>query len=150
MADAQPEMITIQRGENRSLELGGLRFVARRQEVGEDGGHTLEVWGAVDGEDTQVLRFDCFRDAPHYHMPPSRPGSLPLDRAEVGEPLDWALGCIRARLPEMVTKAGYAGLAACLDSGALANGSEEILRLVASCPEPSESFEVDAELVKGA
>lgn len=148
MAEAQPETITIQRGENRTLELGGLRFVARRQEVGEDGGHTIEVWGPVDGEDTQVLRFDCFRDAPHYHMPPSQPGARKLDRAEVGDPLEWALACARERLPEMVAKAGYAVLAGALDVAALAGGDAALRELIASCPEPSESFDVDAALVK--
>ena len=111
-------------------------------------GWTLEVWGPVAGEDTQVLRFDCFRDAPHYHMPPSQPGTLKLDRAELGDPLEWALACAKERLPEMVEKAGYAALAGALDGEALASGQAALRELIASCPEPSESFEVDAELVK--
>ena len=150
MAEAQPEMVLIQQGEKRSLELGGLRFVACRREVGEYGGYTLEVWGPVDGDDTQVLRFDCFRGAPHYHMPPSQKGQLTLDPSEVGDGLDWALDCTRTRLPEMVEKAGFAGLAGQLDPEVFKLRTDEVRALIATCPEPTESFEVDAQLVKEA
>jgi hypothetical protein len=150
MADEDNEMVLIQQGEKESLELGGLRFVACRREVGEFGGWTLEVWGPVAGEDTQVLRFDCFRGAPHYHMPPSAKGQLELDPNEVGDGLAWALDCTRNQLPEMVEKAGFAELAQTLDRSAFAAGSVEVERLIARVPEPSESFEVPAAVVKEA
>lgn len=117
-------------GAERALELGGLRFVVSRREFGGDGGPTVEVWGEVDGEDTQVLRFDCFRKAPHYHMPPSAPGVIALDPAEVGDGLDWTLDCVRHRLPEMVREAGFGALAGRLDAGALTRGADELRLLV--------------------
>ena len=150
MADDQPEMILIQQGPKQDLELGGLRFVACRREVGEAGGYTLEVWGPVEGEDTQVLRFDCFKGAPHYHMPPSAQGQLALDPEEVGDGLAWALDCTRERLPEMIEKAGYGSLARSLDPAVFRGGTERVQALVSSCAEPNESFEVDAEIVKNA
>ena len=150
MADEASEMIRIQQGEKASHELGGLRFVACRREVGEFGGWTLEVWGPVDGEDTQVLRFDCFRGAPHYHMPPSAKGQLELDPNEVGDGLAWALDCTRNQLPEMVEKAGFAELAKTLDRAVFRAGAVEIEKLVAGVPEPSESFEVPAAVVNEA
>jgi len=150
MAEEVEEMVLIQQGEKESLELGGLRFVACRREVGEFGGWTLEVWGPVAGEDTQVLRFDCFRGAPHYHMPPSAKGQLALDPNEVGDGLAWALDCARHQLPEMVAKAGFADLAQELDGSVFEAGTSEIEKLVARVPEPTESFEVPASVVKEA
>jgi hypothetical protein len=150
MAEEDNEMVLIQQGEKESLELGGLRFVACRREVGEFGGWTLEVWGPVEGEDTQVLRFDCFRGAPHYHMPPSAKGQLALDPNEVGDGLAWALDCTRNQLPEMVEKAGFAELAETLDRAVFASGTGQIEKLIARAPEPSESFEVPAAVVKEA
>jgi hypothetical protein len=150
MADEDSEMVLIQQGEKESLDLGGLRFVACRREVGEFGGWTLEVWGPVEGEDTQVLRFDCFRGAPHYHMPPSAKGQLELEPNEVGDGMAWALDCTRNKLPEMVEKAGFATLARTLDPSVFEAGTVEIERLVARVPEPTESFEVPAAVVKEA
>ena len=149
MAD-QPEMILIQQGPKQDLTLGGLRFVACRREVGEAGGHTLEIWGPVNGEDTQVLRFDCFKGAPHYHMPPSAPGQLALDPDEVGDGLAWALDCTREKLPEMIEKAGFAELAHGLDPAVFRAGTDRVEALIAGCDEPNESFEVDAEIVRNA
>ncbi len=147
MAEAQPEKVLIRMGEKRSLEHGGLRFVASRREVGEVGGTTLEVWGDVGGENTQVLRFDCFRGAPHYHMPPSAPGQLTLDPAEVGDGLEWALENVRRNLPEMVEKAGFPELAASLDAVSLAAGAPRLRKLMDGLPEPTETLEVDAALI---
>ena len=35
-----------------------------------DQGVSLQVRGEVDGVDTELLRFDCFEIAPHYHYAP--------------------------------------------------------------------------------
>ena len=147
MSEKKSRKLTIHVGEKRSLEVGGLRFVVCRRELDDTGGATFEVWGDVDGEDTQVLRFDCFRGAPHYHMPPSAPGQIELDPEEVGDGLDWAIECARSRMPEMVEKAGFGELARALDSDALAGAAGKLARLAAEAPEPSESYEVDLDQI---
>lgn len=82
----------------------------------EDDGVTLHVIGA-DGH--EYLRFDCFRDEPHYHYvrktrPEEPPHNhwIPLDDVANGEPLDWAFGRLRTRLVPMLIQAGADGSAA--------------------------------------
>ena len=41
-----------------------------RDDIMGDEGLCIEVRGEVEGEDTELLRFDCFRVAPHYHYGP--------------------------------------------------------------------------------
>lgn len=105
--------------EKKTFEIGGLSFTVLHRELGEkygaDGGVSIEIYGDVDGEKTQVLRFDCFRKQPHYHMPPSAPGQLSLDPKEVGTGLDWSFDQIREHLPEMIQTAGFTELAKAVD-----------------------------------
>jgi hypothetical protein len=135
-------------GEKRELALGGLEFEVLRRDVGEDGGTSIEIFGEVAGQRTQVLRFDCFRLDPHYHMPPAAPGQLAIDPAEVGDPLEWALACTRERLPEMVRTAGYADLADKLDAGVFRANAERVRELVASAPppDPAKAHEIEVDL----
>jgi hypothetical protein len=135
-------------GEKRALALGGLDFEVVRRDVGEDGGTSIEIWGEVAGQRTQVLRFDCFRLDPHYHMPPAAPGQLPIDRAAVGDPLEWALACARDRVPEMLRSAGYPDLADKVDAAALRAGAPRVRELVeqAPAPDPAQAYEVEMEI----
>ena len=126
----------ISTGERVSVELGGLRFDVLRREIDDDGGTSIEVYGDVEGESTQVLRFDCFRKDPHYHMPPGVPGQLKLDQAEVGDPVNWALSQTRDHLPEMLRKAGFAALAEEIDAEALRRNWQVVQRAVETAPAP--------------
>lgn len=102
-------------------------------EFGElnDAGVSLHVFvKAADGE-SERLRFDCFQEDPHYHYvswPDKHNYQVFLDPTVVGDPLAWALGCIRARLPQMLEKAGLGNAAQLVDQKRL----EEILPLVAA------------------
>jgi hypothetical protein len=133
-------------GEKLELALGGLEFEVLRRDVGEDGGTSIEIFGEVAGERTQVLRFDCFRLDPHYHMPPAAPGQLAIDPAKVGDPLEWALACTRERLPEMIRTAGYADLADKLDPAVLRAGAPRVRELVARAPAPDPAKAVEMEI----
>ena len=64
--------LEIRKGADSQLDVGGLRFVACRREVDViDGGITLYVRSALPGDDRELLRFDLFRNRPHYHAPAS-------------------------------------------------------------------------------
>jgi hypothetical protein len=87
-------------------------------------GLSLHVLDADSGY--EYLRFDCFDGVPHYHY--LRPWATPeeCDNHEVdwdevanGPMLPWALDRIRTRLPEMLTEAGGADLAARVDHAAV-------------------------------
>lgn len=76
-------------------------------------GASLHVYGTADG--LEHLRFDCFVDDPHYHYIRHVDGGnlvCPLDQAAEGDPLEWTLGRLRGRLPEMLECAHAPELAA--------------------------------------
>ncbi len=125
-------MTTYKDSKRQTLEIGGLRFVVMHRSLGDDGGPTIEVYGDIDDESTQVLRFDCFRIAPHYHAPPSSGETLKLDPATVGDGLDWSLTQIRQHLPEMLATAGFTALARAVDREALAAGWTHVRDAVAA------------------
>jgi len=84
----------------------------------DDCGVSLHVYGMVDGERVEWLRFDCFTEDPHYHYVCWRTRSnemLHIDPVADGDPLAWALERIRTRLPQMLERAGAAELAGAVD-----------------------------------
>jgi hypothetical protein len=85
----------------------------------DDRGVSLHVYGVVEGERVECLRFDCFAEDPHYHYVCWRTRSnemLHIDPHADGDPLAWALERIRTRLPQMLERAGAAELAAAVDT----------------------------------
>lgn len=109
-----------------------------RDDIPGDAGLCLQVYAKVEGEDTELLRFDCFEHAPHYHYgPEAEDERLMFDQTAGGDPLSWVLGCFeRGRLPEMITRAGYEEVAGALDAavveGALAGVAEQARGLEAA------------------
>lgn len=95
------------------IDAGAVKFAIRyRDEIMEDQGVGIQVLSDVDGEEHEVLRFDCFDQKPHYHYGPSKKNErLYLDKTTAGNPLGWSLSQLRTRLPEMVRRAGYDDLA---------------------------------------
>ena len=62
----------------------------------------------------EYLRFDCFANKPHYHYGRYSEGELitvRIDQYAEGDPVDWTIGRLRARLPEMLEYAGAQPLA---------------------------------------
>jgi len=88
----------------------------------DDRGVALHVCGQQDGEWREFLRFDCFVEDPHYHYVSWRARAnemIHLDPVADGDPLLWALERIRARLPQMLERAGAGDVAARIDFAAL-------------------------------
>jgi hypothetical protein len=105
------------------VSVGPLRFDVRHRIVlvdgEEDHGASIDVYGPVDGKETELIKFDCFEKGPHYHAPAdARP--IDLDRSQQGNGLDWALATIREGLPELLAASGHAELARSLDRALLA------------------------------
>jgi hypothetical protein len=79
----------------------------------DDFGASLHVCGAADG--AEHLRFDCFDKEPHYHyIRNAEPANVivRLDDVAEGDPIEWTIGRVRSRLPEMLQHAGATDLAA--------------------------------------
>ncbi len=72
-------------------------------QVFDDYGPTLHVYGAIDG--IEHLRFDCFTHKPHYHYV-REAGAVNIvcriDQFAEGDPVEWTLGRLRDRLAEML------------------------------------------------
>ena len=79
-----------------------------------DRGVSLHVFGTTGNEELEYLRFDCFDEDPHYHYVSYARRTnemVHLDPAAHGDSLEWALDCIRTRLPQMLERAGGGELA---------------------------------------
>jgi len=80
-------------------------------------GVSIHVLGQ-DGH--EYLRFDCLDRSPHYHyIYPDRPYQrvVACDTLANGEPLPWALSCLRHHLVPMLREAGGAASAEGVDQG---------------------------------
>jgi hypothetical protein len=80
--------------------------------VFDDYGPTLHVYGADDG--IEHLRFDCFANKPHYHYV-REAGAVNtvcrIDQYAEGDPIEWTIGRLRQRLPEMLEQCELSVLA---------------------------------------
>jgi hypothetical protein len=107
------------------FEAGNIRFgLEMRRQVGGDGGvavHVLTDIGGTPGksyvEETEILAFDCFWQAPHYHYGPrNKNHRIYWDKTLVEDPLGWVFEQFENRkLGAMIERAGYPGVAADLD-----------------------------------
>jgi len=112
------------------FEAGNIRFglEMRRLPMG-DGGLAIHVLADIGGtpgkhytEETELLAFDHFWNGAHYHYGPrNKNHRIYWDRTLVEDPLQWTLEQFEAgKLPAMITRAGYPGVAADYDAGKFA------------------------------
>jgi hypothetical protein len=88
----------------------------------EDRGVSLHVFAEQDGEQRELLRFDCFVEDPHYHYISWRARTndmVHVDPIADGDALAWAIERIRTRLPQMLERAGAPEVARRIDAAAL-------------------------------
>ncbi|MGO8863605.1 MAG: hypothetical protein ACLQRH_23010 [Acidimicrobiales bacterium] len=78
----------------------------------DDYGPTVHVYGSADG--IEHLRFDCFAHKPHYHYV-HESGEVNtvcrIDQFAEGDVVEWTIGRLRERLPEMLEHCGLPDLA---------------------------------------
>ena len=107
------------------FEAGNIRFglKMRRLAMG-DGGLAIHVLADIGGtpgkkytEETELLAFDHFWNGAHYHYGPrNKNHRIYWDRTLVKDPLAWTLEQFeKGKLPAMIERAGYPGVAADLD-----------------------------------
>jgi hypothetical protein len=77
-----------------------------------DQGVAIRVLGDGDGKETELLRFDCFDQTPHYHYAPRGKNKRhDMDKTTAGNPLGWALHQLRTNLAAMLKNADAEDLA---------------------------------------
>jgi hypothetical protein len=97
----------------------------------DDGGVSIHV--CASGSLEEYIRFDCFRGDPHYHYITPAEGHqeiVKFDSVAHGEMIEWALGRLADRLPEMLARAGATDLAEAVDPVAV---SAVLPRVRAAC-----------------
>lgn len=109
----------------QTIESGGLEFVIENRIAGKDGGPAVRVFGKVEGESVQVLRFDCFQNDPHYHYAPT--GKNEMHHLKKGDDnVGWSVEQIRTRIDEMIRTAGYTALADSIDVEAIRAKADDL------------------------
>ena len=103
-----------------TIGVGGLRFNVRYSNVNTDRGPSLRIYGDVDGQSVQLLRFDCFENHPHFHYDPDgKNNQLRMDKTKVADPIAWTLDYLQGNVASLVRLAGYSALAEQLDEAVL-------------------------------
>jgi hypothetical protein len=109
----------------QTIEAGGLVFEAESRTLGADGGPALLVFGEVDGDRVQILRFDCFRDSPHYHYDPT--GKNEVHQMENGlDSVAWTVDQVRTSVDKMIRTAGYEAVANQVDMSVVSEAADDI------------------------
>ena len=130
--DVDPESLAATYADNAAH----LAELAARSPAGgfTDEGVSIHVCGTDDGH--EYVRFDVFDDEPHYHyVHKTPPGAdvinnvIPFDVVADGDMLPWAIDRLRTRLRPMLTAAGGADVAACLDDELVARVIDQVATL---------------------
>ena len=83
--------------------VGPYRLAMVYRHVTGDQGPTIHVFGPVEGEDREILRFDCFDNVPHVHLGISYLDE-PVQMIDSSNPFEWALDEIVERLPDYLAR----------------------------------------------
>ena len=84
--------------------VGPYKLALAYRHVTVDEGLTIHVFGPVDGEEQEILRFDCFRNRPHYHLGFSYLDA-PREKIDDPNPFNWAAGELAQNFPDYLAQA---------------------------------------------
>ena len=105
------------------IQSGGVSFmIEARRSGGGDFGVTVRVFGNGKEKKVECLRFDCFKNKPHYHYDPEGKGEThDFDTTKLPTPLIiWVLDQLQTRLPALIEHAGYSDIALTVDQSIIA------------------------------
>ena len=104
--------VAVKSSEPVIVQTGSFEFRMMSRRVNQDYGGTLEVYGLVDGRPRELLKFDCFAQAPHWHRcyPDRKDEIAQLAPATPAQALDFALETLRTRFGPLIAEQGFAGL----------------------------------------
>lgn len=84
-------------------QVGPYRLAMVYRNVTGDQGPTIHVFGPVQGQDREILRFDCFDNVPHVHLGISYLDE-PVQMIDSPHPFEWALEELVERLPDYLAR----------------------------------------------
>ena len=121
--------------EGKVFRLGNIELRVDHRTLGGDGGPAVRVMAQVDQSTVPVLRFDCFREEPHYHYDPAgKDVRHDLEKNEVPDPIAWTLERLEHNLADMIRTAGYPDAALGVDQGTVADALEEVEAIMRAGP----------------
>lgn len=122
-----------------------LFFRVLRREIGPDGGLSLELHGGLDNDTSEFLRFDLFRDDPHFHIPATR--TEPTGHLEPnGTHSELVAGVVaraRTELADWLRTAGEAETAEALGNPPYKEVAKRLADAAAAAPEPVKRIRVE-------
>jgi len=107
-----------------SLEAGGVLFEIRYRRSRGDEGLTFDVFAEDGAQRERLLRFDCFRDQPHFHL--GRIKVENIDPSEIPDASRWVLEELKSGLASFIERAGYPAIAARLDQRSVAEALSRV------------------------
>ena len=124
------------------FEVGSITFIARHElwdgniQDHADQGVSIVIQSQINGEDTTLLRFNCFDIERSYIYGPENPDLMAdgpmmlagrtegstgmgklyrMDPTADGNPIGWTIKTMKAKLPDMLNRAGYPEIAKEID-----------------------------------
>jgi hypothetical protein len=95
-----------------SIESGPFEFRMMSRLVNQDHGGTLEVYGRLERGPRELLKFDCFEQAPHWHRcyPDRKDEITQLAPMNAAQALDFAVETLRTSFGSLIAEQGYGEL----------------------------------------
>ena len=115
--------------QEKIFQVGGIELHVSNRVFGDDGGPSIRVFGPVEGNSVQLLRFDCFRKDPHYHYDPTGTDEYTKLDSE-SDSVSWTIEQLNKNLSEMITTAGYETVAEIVDQKAVSAVLPEVESLM--------------------
>lgn len=84
-------------------QVGPYRLAMVYRHVTGDQGPTIHVFGPVEGQDREILRFDCFDNVPHVHLGISYLDE-PVQLIDSPKAFEWALDELVERFPDYLAR----------------------------------------------
>lgn len=109
------------------IEAGAVTFALQYRPLMDDQGVCIQVLGHVEGQEKELLRFDCFDQRPHYHYDPENTNKrFNIDKTTAGNPISWTLQQFHNHLPVMLERAGFSDIAKQLDCDLVITKLEQV------------------------
>ena len=115
------------------IEAGNVTFIVQHElwdgniQDHSDQGVAILVQAEAGGQETTILRFNCFDlERSYIYGPDGKNVKFRMDPTVDGNPIGWSVKTIRQCLPVMAEQAGYPAVAAALDLDAVAAALPEV------------------------
>ena len=101
--------------DTHTIRRGRFSFDLRYRHLRGDEGLSICVYGPVEGIQKELLRFDCFKQSPHFHTAVHDHNTIrPISEPD---PVAWALEELGSKFKALVSQAGGDELSAEEDAG---------------------------------